>query len=463
MDKDYVALLPEMILMGGAIIALIGGSFVARHRQWAVTWFAIAAAVASATSAALQVALASGPSTIFAGTYSLDSSTVVIRILVPLSTVVVLLIDRAESRNSARESETAALLLLAGLGTIILASADDLLIVATGFLLATVPLYALIGLSRTPKAAEATMKTYLLGAIFGVTMLLGVAVLISISGGSLYTELRAALPEAPRAAVALGFVGVLAGLLFKAGAAPAHFWVPDASEGSRTGIAAFVTTVPKLGALVAMARLVEVIPPSVNAPLLVAILAAVSMTLGTLAAFWQSNIRRLLGWSTVGQVGFLLMAIAAIGGSSDARPALLTYLVFYAITNLALFAALGSLPNRDTLTRWQGVGRTHPWIAGVVMVGLLSLVGTPPTVVFAGKVSIFVATWDAGFSWLVVLAAVISVASLFYALRWISPVVGSPPEAAEPSSVAIVSAGTAVVLGLVVVGGALAAPLLLGL
>lgn len=456
MNMDYGALLPEIILMGGAVVALLSGSFLPRRRQALVTWFAIAVACGSAVTAAVI----QGPPTVFSDSYALDDATTTIRILVPLATAVVMLVGRDDARGSARESETASLLLLAALGTIVLAGANDLLIVATGFLLATVPLYALIGLSRSPAAAEATMKTYLLGAIFGVVMLFGIAVLVGVAGGSTYPELQQALPHVPAAAIALGFIGVLAGLLFKAGAVPGHFWVPDAAEGAGLGIAAFITTVPKLGALIALARLVDVIPSTVNAPLLVGVLAAASMMLGTLAAFWQRSAPRLLGWSTVGQVGFLLMPVAVIGVEPSARPALLMYLIFYAVTNLALFAAIAALPNRTTIPSWRGAAREHPVITGVVLIGLLSLVGTPPTAVFVGKLAVFTATWRGGMPWLVVIAAAVSVASLFYALRWVSTAFQTPAGPRSRPAGGRLQTVTAVTLGALIIIAVASGPVL---
>jgi NADH-quinone oxidoreductase subunit N len=457
---DYGTLLPEIILMGGAIVALLAGSFLPRDRQALVTWFAVAVTCGSAAAAALTAA----PATIFSNSYAVDTATTTIRVLVPLTTAVVMIIGRREHRDTARESETAALLLLAALGTVVLAGANDLLIVANGFLLATVPLYALIGMTRTAAAAEATMKTYLLGAISGVVMLFGIAVLVGLGNGSTYPELQDALRDAPAAGIALGFIGVLAGLLFKAGAVPGHFWVPDAAEGSAVSVAAFITTVPKLGALVALSRLVAALPNTVNVQLLIGILAALSMVLGTLAAFWQRSAPRLLGWSTVGQVGFLLMPIAVTGQQAgNARTALLVYLVLYAITNLALFAAIAALPDRQAVPAWRDAARAHPVLTGVVVVGLLSLVGTPPTAVFVGKVAVFTATWQGGMPWLVIVAAIVSVASLFYALRWIAicfqrnDTMRDSRAIDSPSAVAAVALG----VGVLIAAGSIPALLLL--
>lgn len=455
---DFGALVPEAALLAGAILVLLLGSFLPRQWQRVATAIAGGTAITSAAVAALGAA--SAGRIVFTGSYALDAGTSAIRIAAPLATVVVLILGRRESRDHPRESEIAALLLLATLGTVVLAGADDLLLIGTGFLLASIPLYALIGLAGSRAGSEAALKTYLMGAILGVTMFLGIAVLAGLGGGTTYADLARRLPDAPAAGVAVGFVAVLAGLLFKAGAVPGHFWVPDAAQGSGIAVAAFVTTVPKLGAFIAIARLVAVVQPSVAAGTLVAAIAALTLALGTLAALWQRNARRLLGWSTVSQAGFVLLPAAAIGTVPAALGPLVVYLVFYAVTNLALFAVVAALPDRPDLPDWWGTGRRHPWLVAVLVVGLLSLVGTPPTLVFVGKVAVFTAAVDGGFAWLVVVAIAASVASLVYALRWIGAALRRDDAALRDQPIRS-SAVTALVLGvLTLAAGAAALPLL---
>lgn len=268
------------------------------------------------------------------------------------------------------------------------------------------------------------MKTYLLGALCGIALLLGVTVLYAVTGSTAYTDLEQRLATAPVGAVAAGLVGVLAGLLFKAGAAPAHFWVPDAAQGASATVATFLTTVPKIGALVAVYRLVTTMPDRVDAGLLVALLAVASMTLGNLAAYWQNDPRRLLGWSTVSQVGYLLVPVAAAGASDLALPSLLVYLAGYTVTNIAAFAVTAALPSRRDLSAWRGLAGARPWLAGALVVALLGLVGTPPTVVFVGKLTTATAAWDGGYAWLALVLLGNTVLSLFYYLRWIVPVLG---------------------------------------
>lgn len=415
MDMRYSALLPEVVLLTAAVIALLWGSFLPRRRQVLTRWFSIGSLLVSAVAG--LVAALGPPDSVFTATYAIDVPTGIVRILAPVATLVVIVIGRREFVDSARESESYSLLMLTTLGTIVLAGATDLLVLVAGFLLASIPMYALIGLSRSALAAEATVKTYLMGALFGVLLLAGVTVLTSLAASSTYDQMTTGLDDAPYLAVAGGAVAVIIGLLFKAGGVPGHFWVPDASQASGPAVASFVTTVPKLGALVALARLVEVMPTTVNVPLLVAVLAAVSMTVGNLAALAQTNVKRLLGWSTVAQVGYLLMPVAVIGLTDDAMRALLAYLVFYAVTNLAAFAVVACLPDRETLVEYAGIAGRHPWLTASLVVAALSLVGTPPTAVFFGKLAVFTAAWDGGIAWLAVVAAVNTVLSLVYYLR----------------------------------------------
>lgn len=420
MEMGYSALLPEILVLLGAVTALLSGSFLPRDRQWISRLIAAAALAAAAVMAG--VGMAEPARTVFEGSFAVDIPTGASRLVICLATLLVLWLGTEELRNNERESETYALLLLSALGAMVMAGASDLMVLAVGYLLASIPLYALVGMSRSAGAAEAALKTYLLGALFGITLLLGVTVLYGLAGATAYGEVESALSQdAAPSVVAVGLVGVLAGLAFKAGTVPGHFWVPDAAQGAGVAAAAFLTTVPKVGALVAAFRLLTVIPDTVNWPLLIGVLAAVTMTLGNFAAFAQIDARRLLGWSTVSQAGYLLIPVAVTGSSGMALPSLLLYLGAYAMTNIGAFAVVAAT-GHAALEDYRGLAREKPWLAGALLVCLLSLVGTPPTAVFVGKLTVFTAGWDGGFAWLVVVAAVNTVASLFYYLRWIIPV-----------------------------------------
>lgn len=412
-------LLPEMLLFVGGLVVLLGGSFLPRQRQWLTRVVAALALLGSIAAAA--VALAAPPMSAFEGTFAVDTGTGVARIVAAAGTLLVLALASDEVAGSPRESETYALLLFSTTGALVLAGAQDLLVLAGGFLLASIPLYALVGLARSPRGAEAAMKTYLMGALVGIVLLLGVTILYAVAGSTLYVDLSATLAGVPPTAVAAGLLGVLAGLMFEAGGVPAHFWVPDAAQGSSGMVAAFLTTVPKIGALVAAYRLVLAMPGTVAWSLLVGLLAVTSMTLGNLAAYGQTDPRRLLGWSTVSQVGFLLVPVAVAGQTRMALPSLLFYLTGYTVTNVAAFAVAAALPARRDLAAYGGLSRERPWLAAALVVSLLGLVGTPPTAVFVGKLTTATAAWVGGMAWLAVVVLANTLISLFYYLRWIVP------------------------------------------
>lgn len=426
MNENPLALIPEVALVVGAVLGLLLGCWLPRRHQWVVRVFAALCALVGLAAAA--AAMGCPAQTVFGGSYTVDTGTNAGRIIVLAATLLVICLSIGTVGGHPRETEFVVLLLLAALGAITLAGAADLLLLVAGYLLASVPLYALTGFAKDSPGTEAAMKYYLMGALLGVVMLTGVTVLYGAGGATGYQPLAQNLPGAPQPAVAVGFVAVLAGLLFKIGAVPAHFWVPDVTEGATTPVAAFVTTIPKIGALAAAYRLVtEVLGAaggagvSVDWPLLVAILAAASMTLGNLAAFVQDKVRRLLAYSTISQVGYLLMAVAVATRTDLALPALLFYLAAYAVTNLGAFAVVAAFPHAGRIRDYRGLARRHPGLTAVLVVCLLGLVGTPPTAVFLGKLEVFTATIDGGFTWLAVLAVINTVASLFYYLRWIAP------------------------------------------
>jgi NADH-quinone oxidoreductase subunit N len=468
MNEDPGALLPELLLLGGAVVGLLLGAWLPRRRQWIVRLLAAAAATAGLVATAVA---AVRPDRVVFGSYAVDAVTSATRAIVLVSLLAVLALSIDATRGHRRETEFVVLVQLAALGAVLLGGAGDLVLLAAAFLLASVPLYGLVGWAGSALATEAAMKYYLTGAFLGVAMLTGTAVLYGVGGSTAYPRLAEGLAAGPAAAAAVGLVAVLAGLLFKVGAVPAHFWVPDVTDGTPAPVAAVVTTIPKIGGLVAAYRLLVVaVPPDVVAwPLLVAVLAVASMTLGNLAAFFQTSVQRLLAYSTISQVGYLLVAVAVAGRAGVAQPALLFYLAAYAVTNVGAFAVVAELPHARTLDDHRGLARRHPGLTAALVVCLFGFIGTPPTAVFVGKLTVFTAAIDGGVAWLAVLAVVNTVASVFYYLRWLAPVFGrrSPeaaPDALQPAGrwsamVAYVAATVAVLLGVV---GGLVLPLLDG-
>lgn len=456
MAADLMALLPEALLFLGGMFTLVGGSFTPRTQQWRLRM--VAATASAAALVAGVVAWAGDSRTAFSGTFTVDASTGAARVTVTVSLLLILLIASGEVRDQPRESEVYTLLLFGGAGALLLAGSTDLALLVVAFLLSSIPLYGLVGIIARPESPEAALKTYLFGALFGITLMLGAVVLYGLSGRAGYSALVATLPGAPSAAVGVGGLLVLIGLLFKAGGVPGHFWVPDATQGASVTAAAFLTTVPKIGALVAIARLVDVLPGEMRWATVLGLLAVASMTIGNLAALAQDDIRRLLGWSTVSQVGYLLAAAAVTSLVDQGQPALLFFLAGYALTNLTAFAVAATEPDRRSLEQWAGFASARPWLTAALVVALLGLLGTPPTAIFIGKLTTMAATWDAGLAWLAVTIAVNTVVSLFYYLRWIRAAlrpaarfgggVGTEDGGAGARTAALLAATATVLMGL---------------
>lgn len=469
MNENPLDILPEVLLAGSAVAGLLLGAWLPRRRQWLVGLLAALAAGGGIVAAAVA---ASRPDlTAFGEAFTVDAITGTSRIVVLGAVLLVLALFARPFHAHPRESEAYVLLQLSALGALVMAGTQDLLLLAAGYLLASVPAYTLAGFRKDGPGTEAALKYYVIGALLGVLMLAGITSLYAAGRATGYPPLGPALPEAPRALVAAGAVGLLAGVLFKAGAVPAHFWVPDAIQGSSAPAAAFLTTIPKIGALAALLRLGETVLTDGAMPwaAVISVVAAASMTLGNLAAFFQDDVKRLLAYSTISQVGYLLLPVAVAGRSVLAQPALLYYAAAYAVTNLGAFAVVCALPRATRLADYRGLVRHRPLLAASLVVCLLGLVGTPPTAVFVGKLEAFSAAFDGGHGWLAVLAAVNTVASVFYYLRWIVPAVsrgdGAAPAAEDGLARSVAYTAAAISLGLgtaagpvlPVLGGSLAA------
>ena len=467
MNENPLDLLPEVLLAASAVLGLLLGSWLPRARQWAVGLLAVVACVAGVVAA--SVAATEPATTAFGEAFTVDPVTGASRIVVLGGTLLVLGVSFRPLRGDPRESEFYVLVQLAALGALMMAGTQDLLLFAAAYLLASIPAYTLAGFRKDGPGTEAALKFYVVGALLGVLLLAGVTVLFAAGRATLYPMLGDALRDAPEPLVAVGAVGLLAGVLFKAGGVPAHFWVPDAVQGSSAPVAALLTTLPKIGALAALFRVGDAVFAGgpLPWPALIAVLAAASMTLGNLGAFFQQDVKRLLAYSTISQVGYLLLPVAVVDRSDLAQQAFLYYLAAYAVTNLGAFAVVCALPRAHTVDDYRGLARDRPLLAASLVICLLGLVGTPPTAVFLGKLQAFSAVFDGGYAWLAVLAAVNTVASLFYYLRWIVPAVsrGASPGLAEGDGTArvVAYAATAVSVGLGLAGGpvldALAGPM----
>jgi NADH-quinone oxidoreductase subunit N len=417
---DVGQVLPEIALLVTAVAALLLASFLPQRRQQAVAWLVLAGLASAAVLCWAQLGRA--PALAFYGSWTIDAASIWGRLLILAAAGLVVLSAPDWLREDRRHGEFYVLLLLSTLGAMVLTAASDLLLLTVGLLLSSITGYVLAAFHRDwALSVEAGMKYFLLGAFANALLMVGVVLLFGVLGDSNYQALAQTATAPPTALAQLALALVLVGIGFKLGAVPAHAWMPDVAQGAPAPAAAFLTVVPKIGALLALARLLPLFPEEYRWRLLVAAMAVATMTVGNLAALWQTDLRRLLGWSSVSQSGYALMAICVLGRTAQALPALLLFLAAYAAANLAAFAAVTELRGRTALDDYRGLAWQRSAIAAVLTVALLSLLGLPPLAGFAGKLALFTATLDAGYAWLAAVALVNTVVSLFYYLRVLSP------------------------------------------
>lgn len=412
----------EIALLAGAVLTLLVALVVPRSRQWIGAPIALAA-LAVAGALTVIVPISAGQRLTMDGAWALDGTLTAAALTIIVTTALTVGLSPEWFRGDPRHGELYTVLLLAALGAIAMAGAADTLQLTVGMLLSSVTGYTLAAYHRrSSPSVEAGIKYFLVGAFSNTLFVLGVTLLFGLAATTVYEPARAALADAdrPALAVATGLIGV--GLAFKLGAVPAHQWVPDIAQGAPAPCAAFLTVAPKIGAAVALARLLPTLPDDlVGWRPVAAALAAATMTIGNLAALSQTDLRRLLGWSSVSQSGYAIMAVVAIDRADLAVPALLIFLIGYALANLAAFAVVTELRGRTALHEYRGLAAEHPWLAAALVISLLSLIGVPPLIGFTGKLTLFTAVIDAGYSWLAVLAVANTVVSLAYYLRVIGP------------------------------------------
>ena len=353
------------------------------------------------------------------------------------------------------------LLSLSALGLMCLASAVELITIYLALELSSYSLYALIPLrSREPRAAEAGIKYILFGATATALSLFGLAYILASQHSSYLAALTASpwsWAEAP-----IGIIGLtlfMAGFFYKLALFPFHFWAPDVYDGASNETAAYAATLPKLGAVVVLIRLAAMLKPGLQVTTVLAILGAVSMTFGNLAALTQQDIKRMLGYSSVAHAGYIMVGLVAASASGLAAAGF--YSLIYVLMNLTCFWVICRLSTDGRnlkLNDLDGLYRRAPFLAFVLAVAALALVGLPPTAGFMGKLFLLSAAWNRGYDWLVVVAALNTAISIYYYLNLIrhAYTVEADGETAAPPPDGALWGG--VLAGLLLVLGAVPAP-----
>lgn len=467
MSRDLALLAPEIAVLLTAVGALVLEML--RLGRAALPFTVIGLAV----STALTIPLLGEQTSVFMNTFRVDAVSGWAKLALLPATALCVVLARAEPsvRDTDREGTVYALLTLTAVGALALAGAGDVMFVVLGVLLSSLGSFALVAYPRDDRATEAAMKYLVFGSVSTAVMIFGLTFWYGATGSTLLAELPA-LSGMPLPA-ALGLLAVVVGLGYKASIAPFHFWAPDAYDGAPVSVAAFLSIVPKVGAILALARITLELPEGIMGPLgwplVIGLLAALTMTYGNLAALVQDNPIRLLAYSSIAQSGYFLLGVIVIGQAGLAVPALVVFAAAYAAMNLGAFAVvayarLGTGSGRTdhspvSLRDLSGLGRSAPWAGAAMVVFLISLVGVPPLGGFVGKLLLFGAAIEGGFTWLAVVGILNSVLSLGVYLRIVVPMYERPKEAPPSSPPAVWVWALALVL---TVGIGVAAQLILG-
>lgn len=420
---NLIPALPELFILGMASMILLVDLFLTERTR---AWSYLLALLTLVGAALLTVNLAGGDTVhTFSGMFVRDALADVLKLVAYLVTGVVFLYSREYLRDRGLFSgEYFVLGLFALLGIMVMISAHHFIVLYLGLELMSLCLYAMVAIDRdNPVASEAAMKYFVLGAIASGALLYGMSILYGVTGTLDIRELSGAVTEAGVTDVGLlfGLAFVLVGLAFKFGAVPFHMWIPDVYHGSPTSVTLFLGSVPKLAAFAMMMRLLVDGLGDLHGAWqdIVVVLAALSMAVGNVLAIAQSNIKRLLAYSTISHVGFILLGFLPGDGAGYASA--LFYTLTYVIMATGAFGLVILLSRAgfeaDELTSYKGLGKRAPWAALLMMLLMVSMAGVPPLVGFWAKVEVIRATLDAGFTALAVFAVLMSAVGLFYYLK----------------------------------------------
>ena len=440
---DYRALSPEIVLTGVVLLVLCVDLLVDETRKYLVTQIAGFGVLASLVPVVLLGATGHHASLI-GGSYVVDSFALVMKGLFLATVYVVLLMSTNYiEEGDYYEGEYSFLLLSSVLGMVVMASARDLITIFVALELLSIPAYLLAGWrKRDPKSNEASLKYYLLGVLASSVMLYGMSLIYGISGSTVLTEINRHISPAAqggRQVVALGIFFIVVGFAFKVSAVPFHFWAPDTYEGAPTPVTAFLSVASKTAGFVALMELIYVGffgRPNVWGPLFW-VLAALTMTVGNLIALRQTNIVRMLAYSSIGQAGYILVPFAVAGdnakASHSAGAASIVYLLIYAAMNLGAFSivlAVARKTKSGEIGSYGGLFQYAPGLTLIMTIFLFSLAGIPPLGGWFAKFLVIRAALEAGTAWAVALGVIVgvnSVIALFYYAAiarqmWMSPV-----------------------------------------
>lgn len=422
-SHDLFVALPELIVVCMAMFILLADLFLSKANRIAI--YALSQATVLGAAYGIFSSHAPSVTTAFTGMFIDDTLADVMKMLILLGTSLIFVYTRTYiSHRGMFRGEFYALVLFSVLGMMIMVSGQNMLTLYVGLELLSLSLYALVAMDRdNAKATEAAMKYFVLGALASGMLLYGMSMIYGMTGSLNIAQINDALlhTESYYSVLILGLVFIVAGLAFKLGAVPFQMWVPDVYEGSPTAVTILISTVPKLAAFVFVIRLLVQALPSlvVDWQQMLMIMAVLSIVVGNITAIAQTNLKRMLAYSTISHVGFILYGL--MSASMNGFVFSMFYVISYVLMSLAGFGMILLLSRQgfeaSELDNLKGLNQRSPWHAFLLLIVMFSMAGIPPTIGFYAKFSVLQAAMHAGFLWLVVFAVLMAVIGAFYYLR----------------------------------------------
>ncbi|MEE9241265.1 MAG: NADH-quinone oxidoreductase subunit N [bacterium] len=427
---QWAHLMPLIIVVAGAVLVLLWDTFFpSRERSFLITLTMAVLAVAGGATLYNLASSVPGGAVSFGGMYVFDDFTGFMFILILVASFLSVLVSAAQPNlDDLPAGEYFSLILFATSGMMLMVSTRNLLMVFVGLEILSLSLYVLAGYLRFHlEGNEAALKYFLLGSFASGFLLFGMAMIYGATGSVDLLEIARRLgahPPSRNPVFMLGMGFIVVGLGFKVAAVPFNMWTPDVYEGSPTAVTAFMSVGPKAAAFAAFFRIILTVGSYTDGHIEIVlwILAVLTMTVGNVVALWQSNIKRMLAYSSIAHAGYLLVAlVAARSGGALATGGFLFYMLVYAFMNLGAFCVVVATgangPERTQIDDYAGMGLTRPVLAVVMALFMVSLAGLPPTGGFVAKFYVFSAAVKAGYVWLAVIAVLNSVISVYYYLR----------------------------------------------
>ena len=432
-EINWQLLMPELVITLTLIIVLVFDLFDSISKT-VLGWMTIVGA-GIALWVSIQMHQAGTVGTQFNEMFKVDNFSLFFNIIFLVSTILVALISMSYlDRADRKQGPYYLLILLATLGMMLMAAGNELIIVFLGLELMSLSLYVLAGYFReSPASSEAGMKYLLLGAFASAFFLYGIALIYGGAGTTSVPEIAAAITADDKSPLLLaGMFLLVVGFGFKVAIVPFHQWAPDVYEGAPTTIAAFISAGPKAAGFAAFLRIfMEALPNlQVEWSGVLILLAMLTMTVGNVIAIAQTNIKRMLAYSSIAHAGYVLIGLTA--ANNDGISSAMLYLLIYCVMNIGAFGAVILAKTADgeslMISDYAGLGTRKPLLAMFMSVMLLSLAGFPPTAGFVGKFYIFKAAVGAGHIWLVIIGAINTAISAFYYLRVVVTMYMREPE-----------------------------------